>query len=169
MGARKWFPGDFTAAAVMQRTGSICKRIADRRTDFRDRVSGESGGEYGEFSERSTGKQEENYFIRNGIGACDYCSYANVCGSGSISDGGLDADCTDCSRHSCHCDRNKNRHTGHRNRKCSMQRPRRSRNLPSGKNGGSHGNGRSTQPICGWQGKNQPDTVRRHPRPLRSA
>ena len=70
-----------------------------------DRVSGESGGEYGEFSERSTGKQEENYFIRNGIGACDYCSYANVCGSGSISDGGLDADCTDCSRHSCHCDR----------------------------------------------------------------
>ena len=61
--------------------------------------------EYREFSERSTGKQEENYFIRNGIGACDYCSYANVCGSGSISDGGLDADCTDCSRHSCHCDR----------------------------------------------------------------
>ena len=74
-------------------------------TDFRDRVSGESGGEYGEFSERSTGKQEENYFIRNGIGARDYCSYANVCGSGSISDGGLDADCADCSRHSCHCDR----------------------------------------------------------------
>ena len=35
----------------------------------------------------------------------DYCSYANVCGSGSISDGGLDADCADCSRHSCHCDR----------------------------------------------------------------
>ena len=49
--------------------------------------------------------KEENYFIRNGIGACDHCSYANVCGSGSISDGGLDADCTDCSRHSCHCDR----------------------------------------------------------------
>ena len=82
-----------------------CKRIANRRTDFRDRVSGESGGEYGEFSERSTGKQEENYFIRNGIGARDYCSYANVCGSGSISDGGLDADCAECSRHSCHCDR----------------------------------------------------------------
>ena len=31
----------------------------------------------------------------------------------------------------------------------------RSRNLPSGRNGDSHGNGRSTQPICGWQGKNR--------------
>ena len=49
--------------------------------------------------------QESNYFIRNGIGACDYCGYTNVCGGGSISDGGLDADCADCSRHSCHCDR----------------------------------------------------------------
>ena len=48
---------------------------------------------------------QENYFIRNGIGACDYCGYTNVCGGGSISDGGLDADCADCSRHSCHCDR----------------------------------------------------------------
>lgn len=39
---------------------------------------------------------------------------------------------------------------------------------PSGRNGGSHGNGHSIQPICGWQGKNQPDTARRHPRLLRS-
>ena len=49
-----------------------------------------------------------------------------------------------------------------------MQRPKHSRNLPSGRNGGSHGNGHSIQPICGWQGKNQPDTARRHPRLLRS-
>ena len=68
----------------MQRTGSICKRIADRRTDFET--------EYREKAEENMvnlvkeAQESKKKIILSGMvsALCDYCSYANVCGSGAF-------------------------------------------------------------------------------------